>query len=218
MALPYPSMNFVPLDVLTAAQQNQLVANIEYLNTQDGNLANSITTLSNKLGGWYFVGAVQAYGQFINIDLPTPEPWGIRVYAATEALAGDVGWGCDILARDANDTVLTCLESHFDSSTVTTSSPVAANAFAHIPVWQLNVSGMVVAESVKSGDLNWRSWTYQATGGQITSWSGCARQQSGSDAYPMAKIQMGTSYSGNNYLEIWAKNNPQFDLKCDFFS
>lgn len=36
MALPYPSMNFVPLDVLTAAQQNQLVANIEYLNTQLG--------------------------------------------------------------------------------------------------------------------------------------------------------------------------------------
>ena len=31
LTLPYPDMNFVPLDVLTAAEQNQLVANIEYI-------------------------------------------------------------------------------------------------------------------------------------------------------------------------------------------
>lgn len=34
LTLPYPSMNFVPLDVLTAAEQNQLVANIEYIANQ----------------------------------------------------------------------------------------------------------------------------------------------------------------------------------------
>lgn len=34
MALPYPGMDFTPLDVLTAAEMDQLVANIEYLNTQ----------------------------------------------------------------------------------------------------------------------------------------------------------------------------------------
>lgn len=31
MSLPYPSMTFVPLDVLTAEEMNQLVANIEHL-------------------------------------------------------------------------------------------------------------------------------------------------------------------------------------------
>lgn len=31
MSLPYPSMAFVPLDVLTAEEMNQLVANIESL-------------------------------------------------------------------------------------------------------------------------------------------------------------------------------------------
>lgn len=31
MSLPYPSMTFVPLDVLTAEEMNQLVANIEFL-------------------------------------------------------------------------------------------------------------------------------------------------------------------------------------------
>ena len=34
LTLPYPSMNFVPLDVLTAAEQNQLVTNIEYIASQ----------------------------------------------------------------------------------------------------------------------------------------------------------------------------------------
>lgn len=34
LTLPYPSMNFVPLDILTAQQQNQLVANIQYIANQ----------------------------------------------------------------------------------------------------------------------------------------------------------------------------------------
>ena len=37
LELPYPDMDFVPLDTLTAAEQDQLVANIEatasYINT-----------------------------------------------------------------------------------------------------------------------------------------------------------------------------------------
>lgn len=52
LTLPYPSMNFVPLDVLTAAEQNQLVANIEYIATQfpvtTANIANGAVT-SDKL-------------------------------------------------------------------------------------------------------------------------------------------------------------------------
>ena len=34
MSLPYPSMTFVPLDVLTAEEMNQIVANIESLSNR----------------------------------------------------------------------------------------------------------------------------------------------------------------------------------------
>lgn len=37
--LPYPSMDFTPLDVLTAAELDQMVANIEYLRTYAESLA-----------------------------------------------------------------------------------------------------------------------------------------------------------------------------------
>ena len=51
LTLPYPSMNFVPLDVLTAAEQNQLVANIEYIANQfpitNANIASSTVKSSN---------------------------------------------------------------------------------------------------------------------------------------------------------------------------
>lgn len=41
MALPYPSMSFVPLDILTAEEMNHMVANDQYLNTQVDLKANS---------------------------------------------------------------------------------------------------------------------------------------------------------------------------------
>lgn len=49
LVLPYPNMDFVPLDILTAAEMNELVANIEYISTQfpvaTANIADtSITT------------------------------------------------------------------------------------------------------------------------------------------------------------------------------
>ena len=51
LTLPYPSMNFVPLDVLTAAEQNQLVANIEYIANQfpitNANIASSAVKSQN---------------------------------------------------------------------------------------------------------------------------------------------------------------------------
>lgn len=34
MALPYPSMSFVPLDILTAEEMNQMVANDQYLDSK----------------------------------------------------------------------------------------------------------------------------------------------------------------------------------------
>jgi hypothetical protein len=53
LTLPYPDMNFVPLDVLTAAEQNQLVANIEFLadNSTTSELVFSATRLRVYVDG-----------------------------------------------------------------------------------------------------------------------------------------------------------------------
>ena len=42
LTLPYPDMDFVPLDILTAQEQDQLVANIEYIASQFPLGANNI--------------------------------------------------------------------------------------------------------------------------------------------------------------------------------
>lgn len=44
MSLPYPSMVFVPLDILTAEEMNQLVANIESLSAGTGLADGAITS------------------------------------------------------------------------------------------------------------------------------------------------------------------------------
>lgn len=47
MSLPYPSMVFVPLDVLTAEEMNQLVANIESLSA-----GTTYSTTETVIGTW----------------------------------------------------------------------------------------------------------------------------------------------------------------------
>lgn len=49
MALPYPSMSFVPLDVLSADELNQMVANDEYLATEVGTLTTDMTAVESAL-------------------------------------------------------------------------------------------------------------------------------------------------------------------------
>ena len=48
LALPHPNIDFVPLDILTAAEQNQLVANINALATFANGLADG-TNLSDDI-------------------------------------------------------------------------------------------------------------------------------------------------------------------------
>lgn len=59
LSLPYPSLTFVPLDILTAEEMNQIVANYEFISNQfpigTGNINNGAIT-SDKLGA----GAVTA--------------------------------------------------------------------------------------------------------------------------------------------------------------
>ena len=50
MALPYPSMNFVALDTLAAADLNKMVSNIEYINTNVDNNMITLTVSTTDIG------------------------------------------------------------------------------------------------------------------------------------------------------------------------
>ena len=71
--LPFPNMNFVPLDILTAAEQNMLVQNILSLSNGSGIANGAITprTLSSQAvvdtNGW------ADYGQFWFRQIPIPQ-------------------------------------------------------------------------------------------------------------------------------------------------
>lgn len=199
MALPYPSMNFVPLDVLTAAQQNQLVANIEYLNTQ---LTAANTELSKR--NWYCVGEVSATNSsVISVDFPNGEPWGIEVRAAIELSSGEASW-CDIVAYDSSNNPIQCFR-HYSTSNGLYNQGSLGNPFATIPVFSINGAGSCIARSVKSASWNWRTWTWHSTGGSsgtgLESWSGGSRQQSGTAIH---HINLAASGTGNLYLGVWA--------------
>lgn len=47
--LPYPNMDFVPLDTLTATELDHMVANIEYLKTYCNTQDSTISTLNTKV-------------------------------------------------------------------------------------------------------------------------------------------------------------------------
>lgn len=53
ITLPHPNIDFVPLDILTAAEQNQLVANINALASFVNEIGNSYpTTSESDIGKW----------------------------------------------------------------------------------------------------------------------------------------------------------------------
>lgn len=70
MSLPYPSMTFVPLDVLTAEEMNQLVANIEYLSA----LAMYSST-EQVVGTW--IDGKTVYRKVITYVFDNPIPSGV---------------------------------------------------------------------------------------------------------------------------------------------
>lgn len=67
MAIPYPSLVFVPLDILTAEEMNQICANINYLNnlpiTHVGQVIMSTTLDTAEKVSAIYGGTWAAYGQ-----------------------------------------------------------------------------------------------------------------------------------------------------------
>lgn len=70
MSLPYPSMTFVPLDVLTAEEMNQIVANIESL---DINIA---TDNNGRMGMYFSNGILITRRRVTKQNTPVNTQWG----------------------------------------------------------------------------------------------------------------------------------------------
>lgn len=72
LTLPYPDMVFVPLDILTAEEQNQLVGNIEFLANQfpimSTNIANDAVQSTNIDWSSFVVG---------NTTIPESDPFSV---------------------------------------------------------------------------------------------------------------------------------------------
>lgn len=76
LSLPYPSLDFVPLDVLTAEELNQMVANYTYISNQFPIAQSNLTTaVQNQLAQ---IATMQT--QMNNLIMSYGEVWSPRTY------------------------------------------------------------------------------------------------------------------------------------------
>lgn len=106
LTLPYPDMNFVPLDVLTAAEQNQLVANIEYIANNVEESSTIYTLVRTKI---YIDGTS---GDDTNTGLSTASPK--KTLAGVMAKVNELGGSADIRFLSAG--TYTLAGSYFDGA------------------------------------------------------------------------------------------------------
>lgn len=84
LSLPYPNLDFVPLDVLTADEMNQIVANYTYISNQFPLTASAIASgavTSDKVD-WTTMGGI---GDYSLTEQETPFKWidGKTIYKKT---------------------------------------------------------------------------------------------------------------------------------------
>ena len=87
LALPYPSMVFVPLDVLTADEMNHIVANYEFIANQFPITSDNIDSTTMGVGDQIWSGNLYTVGDSESISTPLVvggvyliEAWGLSAY------------------------------------------------------------------------------------------------------------------------------------------
>lgn len=156
------------------------------------------------LGGWYCAGHKSGTGTSLTLDLPNTNPWAIRIMASVEITSGTANW-CNINAIDANGNIL----QHQRTYSSTTSSGVsvtnaAGDPLMVLPMYSTYQNAVGVAECRRSYSSNWRSWTWQSSGGNYTVFEGTSRQNNNTDIKSIRINHPGTdSYMS---LEVWLKD------------
>lgn len=149
---------------------------------------------------WQLAGRVQQSSTTsVTIDLPTANPWGIKVYASCESESDT--W-CDLRALDSSGNNIEYNRSYVENYAGTVSglnfSGTGQVPFAVIPA-DTHHNGVCEAISVRSASGNYRSFVFNSHGDSID-WSGGSTQKNNTS---VAKIQLKTGSTANLYLEVW---------------
>ena len=124
LTLPYPDMVFVPLDILTAEEQNQLVGNIEFL-------ANQFPVQSSNIGWSTFPyhNKVDSGNNIVGNTQQTWDSWQVTesgVYFATFSICANCSSASTIRARinQNGSTVVAAASTTKDSFTQAIASAI----------------------------------------------------------------------------------------------
>ena len=233
LTLPYPDMVFVPLDILTAEEQNQLVGNIEFLANQfplaASNIANgaigsdqlaagavksqnvdwstiSSSQLAEVSGGWVLLGeAEQSSGKSGTVSWTQPYH--------------DLKFVCSGQTTAVGDVYVSPLSSSgsklYNSGGVRLGASSDTVVVAQSETWDGNImvinqtevsmSYNIQGQSIRHTLTDWRNW--QVWGSQNGNYSRsnfwAGRQNSGTETMGLRWETNGTF--SNLYLAVWGR-------------
>ena len=223
LTLPYPDMVFVPLDILTAEEQNQLVGNIEFLANQfplaASNIANGAVTadkidwstisssqLAEVSGGWVLLGeAEQSSGKSGTVSWTQPYHDLKFVCSGQSTAVGDVY----VSPRSASGEKLKMsggvrLGASSDTVVVAQSETWDGNIMV-INQTEVSMSYSIQGQSIRHSTTDWRNW--QVWGSQNGAYSRsnfwAGRQNSGTETMGLRWETNGTL--SNLYLAVWGR-------------
>lgn len=222
--LPYPDMDFVPLDILTASELNQMVANTEYLATYCSGLANgsnldNTSISSGKINwgsidgselGWKYLGqAVLTSGQTPTNEVAVSIPTEYRNYkyiAKAQIVAGVSNVPLNISQYNGNSLV-------YNTGVVLQTSggtPVGASDsnLPYIAGVTANEYESVLAEGVgmRGPDTEWRTWSSRIVSGGVLIKLCSTRNKSSQNTTRLAISSNGNNIA-NACIKVWGSNN-----------
>lgn len=175
-----------------------------YLGTTSG------ATMSFTREGWYLAGIAKSTDvTSVTVDLPVLDPYGIKVIASAEGRSSTAPTWCELRALDSSGNAIEYERVYIGNlgNNVVTDGVLTGTAVAILPFEASYANAMLRAESVYSDPDNYRSWTWQSTGGRDVNFrtiNGGARQTGGTD---IKKIQIIADQPSNLYLEVHIKDS-----------
>lgn len=232
LTLPYPDMVFVPLDILTAAEQNQLVDNIEYIANQfpitAANIANATITNTqiasgtiqgsnvdwsslssantDSMGGWYFEGMAQATTQTTSLTVPVTA--GRNFYK--------IVWNAELVSGswiDIRPLKNGVAYSGIKRNSVGIQEGATFNSIGLTgqPIQAANTSGdvmntgFVISSKNASGDANFRAWTGYIGSGEAAMVTGSSMAVDGDDINQFT-IVTGANMKTSAQIAVWSRD------------
>ena len=222
--LPYPDMDFTPLDILTAAEMDQMVANDQYLrdfcagladgaNLSDGVIqARNIdwSTLTGDELGWKYLGEAKLTAVADRISFVFPQQYQCYkvVFGGQMAPTTVAGAWLDFLWKNGSTTIK---NSHQMVQFNNTSSPLLVTNTDVAYAGNAGVEGVnsydginIDAYSVKTDSSQWRKFQthYHRCGNGISTILTNGRLSNITEPTGIT-IQTGGTFNVNTVLKVW---------------